>query len=87
MCQLCCKIQSWTSVVDLNHVHESLEELYGLCAKYKAIDPVDPDNLRDMFLKCLMAGNLSIPEVKELIKAKYDLYPPIDPPNEDGDKP
>lgn len=70
-------------MVNQNHVHESIEDLNGLVKQYKGQDAIDPDALREMFLKCLLAGNLSIPETKELIKAKYDLYPPIDPPEED----
>lgn len=83
MCQTCCRIRSWTDVVDQNHVHDSITELCDLVLQYKGKDFVDPDALRENFLAAMTLGKLSIPEAKEHIKTKYDLYAPVDPPEED----
>lgn len=85
MCQHCCKIQSWQDIVDANHLHESVIELCNLVIKYKK-NQVDPDALREAFCLSISEGNLTIPEARERIKAKYDLYAPVDPPEID-DKP
>lgn len=85
MCQSCSKIKSWTDVVDQNHVHDSVGELCDLVIKYRGRDQVDPDALREAFLTAVGSGNLTIPEAKEHIKAKYNLYAPIDPKEEDKD--
>lgn len=84
MCQHCCKIRSWTDVVDQNHVHESVEELTSLVVKY-AKKNVDPDALRESFMCQWKEGALCIPDIKENIKSKYDLYPPPEKEEEDKD--
>lgn len=82
VCQHCCRIQSWQDVVDSNHLHESINSLWGLVQKYKPNDGIDPDNIRGVFITYLNRGS-DIPQALEMIKAQYGLYPPVDPPEEE----
>ena len=82
VCSHCCKIQSWQDIVDGNHLYDAVSELCDMVTKYRK-NQVDPDALREAFFLAISEGNLTIPEAKERIKAKYDLYAPVDPPEEE----